>query len=86
MSYETFKVLYLFILLVLLVVVLVVRHNSKQDTKQVDSSTAFPDKHRFNKETIETKVETMSRVPKMDKLMWRWFITWGCCCVLLIIR
>lgn len=58
MSYETFKVLYLFILLVLLVVVLVVRHNSKQDTKQVDSSTAFPDKHRFNKETIETKVET----------------------------
>ena len=58
MSYLTFKLISLAVLVVLLLAVLIVRHNSKQETKQADSSTSFTNKHGFNNGSNETKVET----------------------------
>ena len=66
MSYLTFKLISVAVLVVLLLV-LIMRRNSKQEAKQADSSTAFQDKHRFNKETNETKVETPESVEKKNK-------------------
>lgn len=58
MSYLTFKLISLTVLVVILLIVLVVRHNSKQGSKKVDSLTPLQNKHGFNEGANETKVET----------------------------